>query len=268
MNKKVLEVKNLSAGYKGKTIVKDISFDLYEGEVLGIVGESGCGKSTLLKSLLNPKEYGVLVEKGEAIFQGKNLLKLSEKERRQLYGDKITMIFQNSASSFNPIRKYRKQFEEALKSHNLWKGEESVKEIMEAFARIHLMDGERILDSCPYELSGGMNQRVGITMATMLRPDFLLADEPTSALDVTVQAEVVKELIELHESMNSTMILVTHNMGVAAKMCDRIAVMYGGEFLEIRDTKDLLSSPEQEYTRRLLKAVPTLKYGRRNQDES
>lgn len=265
MSEKVLEVKNLAAGYKGKKVVDHISFDLYEGEVLGIVGESGCGKSTLLKTLLNPKEYGVSVEAGEAIFQGKELLKLTEKERRQLYGNKITMVFQNCASSFNPIRTYRKQFEETLKSHKLWKGEESIQEIQEAFAKIHLTDGERILDSCPYELSGGMNQRVGITMATMLQPDFLLADEPTSALDVTVQAEVVKELIKLHKKMNFTMILVTHNMGVAVKMCDRIAVMHEGVFVEMKKTSEILKAPENEYTKRLFQAVPRLKNGRRKQ---
>ena len=153
MSEKVLEIRNLTAGYKGKRIVDHVSFDLYEGEVLGIVGESGCGKSTLLKTLLNPAEYGISVEEGEAVFRGKDLLKLTEKERRQLYGSQITMVFQNSASSFNPIRTYRKQFEETLKSHNLWKGEASVREILDSFSRVHLSDGERILDSCPYELS-------------------------------------------------------------------------------------------------------------------
>lgn len=267
MSKKILEIKNLTAGYKGKRIVDHVSFDLYEGEVLGIVGESGCGKSTLLKTLLNPAEYGISVEKGEAVFQGKDLLKLTEKERRQLYGSQITMVFQNSASSFNPIRTYRKQFEETLKSHNLWKGEASVREILDSFSRIHLSDGERILDSCPYELSGGMNQRVGITMATILQPAFLLADEPTSALDVTVQAEVVKELMELHQRMQFSMILVTHNMGVAVNMCDKIAVMHNGVFVELKKTAELLKNPEDEYSRRLFQAVPRLKNGRRKQKD-
>ena len=258
---KLLEVKNLSAGYGDQKVVDDVSFTLSEGEVLGIVGESGCGKSTLLKALLNPKEYGVKVMGGQAIFDHFDLLTLSENERCKLYGTQITMVFQNTASSFNPIRTYYKQFQETLRSHDLWNKATSRKQILEAFERMNLKDGERILDSCPYELSGGMNQRVGIAMATMLKPRLFFADEPTSALDVTVQAQVVQELLELHRKMNNTMILITHNMGVAAKMCDRIAVMYNGKILECRPTQELLKDPHAPYTMELLHAVPRL--GRR-----
>lgn len=259
MSKKILEIKGLTAGYKGKRIVDHVSFELYDGEVLGIVGESGCGKSTLLKTLLNPAEYGISVEEGEAVFQGKDLLKLTEKERRQLYGSQITMVFQNSASSFNPIRTYRKQFEETLKSHNLWKGESSVREILDYFSRIHLSDGERILDSCPYELSGGMNQRVGITMATILQPAFLLADEPTSALDVTVQAQVIKEMMKLRELYGTGIAIVTHNISVVNYMADHVAVMHQGKLVEYGTKEDVLNHPQEAYTKELIGSVLRLK---------
>ena len=255
---KILEVKHLFAGYGEQKVIEDVSFDLKEGEILGIVGESGSGKSTLLKALLNPKEYGVRIMNGEALYGDCDLFSLSDSGRRKLYGTEITMVFQNPASSFNPIRTYRKQFQETLQSHGLWKREDSTAQILKVFEKMNLKDGERILDSCPYELSGGMNQRVGIVLATMLNPRLFFADEPTSALDVTVQAQVVRELLDIHEKMKNTMILITHIMGVAAKMCDRIAVMYQGRIVECRPAAELLKDPKDPYTRELLLAVPKL----------
>ena len=195
---------------------------------------------------------------GTAKYREYDLFRLSDRERRSLNGTEIAMVFQNSASSFNSIRTYEKQFQETLKSHGLWDSRHSGQDILEALERMNLKDGQRILNSCPYELSGGMNQRVGIAMATMLNPRLFFADEPTSALDVTVQTQVVHELLELHRNMNNTMLLITHNMGVAAKMCDRIAVMYQGRILECDETRTVLKNPQDSYTEELLRAVPRL----------
>ena len=258
MSDRLLEVTDLKAGYEDQVIVDGVSFELAENEVLGIVGESGCGKSTLLKALINPKEYGVRIFDGQAVFQGRDLFRLSDRERKELYGKDISMVFQNSSSSFHPIRTYKKQFTETLKSHALWDRESSIKQIMKTLERVNLKDKERILESCPYELSGGMNQRVGIAMAILLNPKLFLADEPTSALDVTVQKQIVEELLELHRKMKNSMILITHNMGVAARMCDRIAVMYEGKIVECEQTQVLLKSPAHPYTKELLAAVPRL----------
>lgn len=259
MSEVLLDVKNLKAGYGKNIVVDEVSFSVKRNEIFGIVGESGSGKSTLLKALINPKEYGIQLYGGTAFFHDHELLSLSLSERKKLYGSKISMVFQNSAASFHPIRSYRKQFEETLKSHGFWEGDASIEKILDIFSKVHLPEGKRILDSCPYELSGGMNQRVGIAMAVLMNPELFLADEPTSALDVTVQKQVVNELMELHKKMKNSMILVTHNMGVAARMCDRIAVMFQGKIVECKNTELLLSNSEHPYTQRLLRAVPKLK---------
>ncbi|MCC8050649.1 MAG: ABC transporter ATP-binding protein [Clostridiales bacterium] len=168
------------------------------------------------------------------------------------------MIFQNSGASFNPIRTYRKQFRETLKSNGLFRDEESWQEVLQMLDSLGLADGERILDSCPYEMSGGMNQRIAIALTMLLRPRLILADEPTSALDVTLQEQVLDELLRARELYGTAILLVTHNLGVAAKMADRIAVMREGRFVECRSVKEVLHSPEDVYTKELLAAVPRI----------
>ncbi len=168
------------------------------------------------------------------------------------------MIFQNPGASFNPIRTYRKQFQETLKSNGMFRGKESWQEVLQMFDSLGLADGERILDSCPYEMSGGMNQRIAIALTMLLRPRLILADEPTSALDVTLQEQVLNELLRARELCGTAILLVTHNLGVAAKMADRIAVMREGRFVECRSAKEVLHSPEDAYTKELLAAVPRI----------
>ena len=183
---------------------------------------------------------------------------MKPKERRRLAGREIGMIYQNPSAAFNPIRTYRKQFTEMMKSFGSYEKEKAEREILDLFARLNLPDGKRILDSCPYELSGGMNQRVAIAAAMLPGPRLLLADEPTSALDVTTQKQVVDELQNLRKMAGMTMLLVTHNLGVAAKLADTIGIMYAGRLVEYGETKKVLNHPLHPYTRKLLAAIPTI----------
>ncbi|MCD7765323.1 MAG: ABC transporter ATP-binding protein [Lachnospiraceae bacterium] len=182
----------------------------------------------------------------------------SGKEAGNGNAERTGMIFQNPGASFNPIRTYRKQFQETLKSNGLFRGEETWQEVLCMLDSLGLADGERILESCPYEMSGGMNQRIAIALTMLLRPHLILADEPTSALDVTLQEQVLDELLRARELYGTAILLVTHNLGVAAKMADRIAVMREGRFVECRNAKEVLHSPENTYTKELLAAVPRI----------
>lgn len=254
----LLEVKNLTAGYDNKTIIKDISFSLKPSEILGIVGESGCGKSTLLKSISELKGLNTDIESGEILFQGKDLINMKEDEKANLRGSEIAMVFQNPQTSLNPSRKIKTQFYETIMTHKKISKEEADSMVSEIFLKIGLKDTKRILNSYPFELSGGMAQRVAIAMAVILNPKLILADEPTSALDATIQKQVIEELLTLREMLKTAMVVITHNIGVVAKMADRVGVMYGGRMVEYGETKEVLSNPRHPYTKALLKAVPKI----------
>lgn len=254
----ILEIKDLSIGYGEINIVRDVTFPVKKGEVLGIVGESGCGKSTLLSSILQLSDYGSTVKKGQIIYNGKDLLSLNNKEWRTIRGEKIGVIFQNPGSSLNPLIKIGKQFYETMRSHMVITKEEAKSKILETFELLSLDYGEHLLSLYPHELSGGMSQRVAIALTLVLNPDIIIADEPTSALDVTVQVQVVNNLIKLKEEFGTTIIIVTHNMGVIAKMADNIGVMYHGSLVEYGETKSILHNPCHPYTKALLGAIPRL----------
>ncbi|MCD7883701.1 MAG: ABC transporter ATP-binding protein [Lachnospiraceae bacterium] len=268
----LIRTEHLSLGYgSADPVVSDVSLSVAPGEILCIVGESGSGKSTLLKAIMNPELFGVKILDG-AIFDGREHRCFADNEKKQnapvrRHADRqmkagntgsIGMIFQNPGASFNPIRTYRRQFQETLKSNGLFRGEESWKEVLDMLDTLGLPDGERILDSCPYEMSGGMNQRIAIALTMLLRPRLILADEPTSALDVTLQGQVLDELQRARELSGTAIMLVTHNLGVAAKMADRIAVMHKGQIVECRRVEEVLRSPEDAYTKELLSAVPRI----------
>ena len=206
--KPILETKNLCVSYGNTKILEDINISVNRGEILAIVGESGCGKSTLLKSLIRLMPSNAKIEKGEINYQNRDLLKLSNEELRQIRGKEISMVFQNSGASLCPIRTIEKQFIEALQSHEDLSKEEIRKLIEDIFSKINLKDVDRILKSYPFELSGGMNQRVGIALAMLSKPSLILADEPTSALDVTAQAQVVKTLMKLRDSFKTSIIII------------------------------------------------------------
>lgn len=252
----ILKVENLFLAYGSSCVAADVNFTLDSGEFLGIAGESGSGKSTLLKSMIDPIRYNVLMMKGNIQYKKLNLNEITSKQRQAMKGTEIGMILQNPFGAFNPIRTYRKQFAETLKSHFKWQRESSEREILSIFEELGLEDGKRILSSCPYEMSGGMNQRISIALAMLLKPTLLLADEPTSALDVTSESQVIEQFQKLRERHNVAMILVSHNLSVIAKVCDKIAVMYGGRILEYGDTREVLLSPLHPYTKSLIEAIP------------
>lgn len=257
MNREILNLKNLSVSYGDINILKDIDLSLKKGEILGIVGESGSGKSTLIKSIMGILDENASID-GEINFEGKDLASLSLKDYRKIKGKEISMIFQNPTEYFNPTRKISKQFIETIRSHNDISKQEIHKKSINTFKFLGLQDGKKIWNSYPFELSGGMNQRVAIALSIMLEPKILLADEPTSALDVTVQAQVVKELLKLRQKLNTSIILVTHNIGVASYMSDNIGVMYGGRIIEYGESEELINNPKHPYTKILINSVPVI----------
>lgn len=257
MNREILNLKNLSVSYGDINILKDIDLSLKKGEILGIVGESGSGKSTLIKSIMGILDENASID-GEINFEGKDLASLSLKDYRKIKGKEISMIFQNPTEYFNPTRKISKQFIETIRSHNDISKQEIQKKSINTFKFLGLQDGKKIWNSYPFELSGGMNQRVAIALSIMLEPKILLVDEPTSALDVTVQAQVVKELLKLRQKLNTSIILVTHNIGVASYMSDNIGVMYGGRIIEYGESEELINNPKHPYTKMLINSVPVI----------
>ena len=245
--------------YNDMPAVKDISFSVAEGEILGIAGESGSGKSTLLRAAMGLLEDTGLVAKGDIWYQGRNLPDLRDEERRRLNGPHLGMIFQSAGSSFCPIRTVGAQMYESLRAHAPITREAFTRQALDLLVRIGFDDGQRILDSYPFELSGGMQQRVGIAAAVLLSPKVLLADEPTAALDAAVQRQVVEELLLIRKTFGTAIVFVTHHIGLIEKMADRVLVMKDGERVEYGDTIDILHHPKAAYTKRLLAAVPRLR---------
>lgn len=254
----LLEVKNLDVGYGKIEIVKNAEFSVEKGEILGIVGESGSGKSTLLKAMMQLSDTGVNIQQGNIYFQGKDLRNLSNEEKRAFRGSQMGVIFQNPGSSLNPLRRIKKQFIETMQSHVKIDKKEASERILSLLDKLNLKDGERILNSYPYELSGGMNQRIAIALAMIMEPKLLLADEPTSALDVTIQAQVVDEMMGLRQRFGTAIVIITHNIGVVSKMADKIAVMYAGRIVEYGEKEEVIRNHRHPYTRALLEAIPRL----------
>ncbi|NLH01706.1 MAG: ABC transporter ATP-binding protein [Clostridiales bacterium] len=254
----LLDIRNLSACYCGRgEILHDVSLLMGQGEIVCIIGESGCGKSTLLRAILRMPGR-VQISSGEIIYRGKNLCDIPDGELRRLRGAVIGMVFQEPVVSLDPIRKIGGQFFDTMRAHKKISRKEAEKTAKELFMKMELTYSERVLKSCPVQLSGGMNQRVAIALAMALEPDILLADEPTSALDVTVQAQIAEELMKLRDEFGTGILLVTHNMGVVAKMADKVAVMYGGRIVEFGCRERVLNSPAHPYTRALINAIPKL----------
>lgn len=255
---KVLEVKNLTIGYENKPVVRDAELVLQKGEIIGLVGESGCGKSTLLRTLMMLTDENMSIMNGSILFEGKDLVSVSEEKLREIRGEKISMVFQNSGEACNPVKTIGYHFWEVMNSHGQKRSKkECYQYAAELLSQLRMPDPERILNSYSFELSGGMNQRVGIALALVNHPQIILADEPTSALDVTVQMSVLKEMHDLREEFQTSMILVTHSIGVVAQLCDTVGVMYAGRMVEWGRTENLLSEPYHPYTRALIDAVPT-----------
>ena len=249
----LLRYDQVDISYRGELAVKQVSFAVDPGEILGIVGESGSGKSTLIKAAMG------LVTRGDIWYQGKNITDLPGRDRRRLNGPELGYIFQNAGSSFSPIRTVGVQLYETMKEHSRISKKEFQDRALELLAKLGFSDGMRILKSYPFELSGGMQQRVGIAAAMLLNPRLLLADEPTSALDVSVQKQVVEEILMVRKSFGTAIVMVSHNLGVIEAMADRVLVMRNGEMLEYGETRKILTDPQTAYTKELLAAVPRLR---------
>ena len=255
----ILKYEHVDITYDGFKAIKDVSFTVFEGEILGIVGESGSGKSTLIKAAMGLLGPAGLVTRGDIWYKGKNLPNLSAAELRKLNGPELGMIFQSAGSSFCPIRTVGAQLYESMTQHESVSKEEFRTRALELLQKIGFENGQRILDSYPFELSGGMQQRVGIAAAMLLNPSVLFADEPTSALDVSVQKQVVEEMLLVRRTFGTSIVLVTHNIGVIGAMADKVLVMKDGEMVEYGETQQVLNDPKEAYTRTLMSAVPRLR---------
>ena len=265
MREKILEIKDLKIVYKSndETVraVNHISFDLYKGETIGLVGETGAGKTTTALSILKllPEKTG-FIEKGSIKMGGIDLQGVSEKEMRTAYrGEKISMIFQDPMTSLNPVMRIGDQIAEALKYHNKdnKSKEELDRRVEETLELVGIPAGRK--NDYPHQFSGGMKQRVVIAIALACEPDLLIADEPTTALDVTIQAQVLAMMKELKEKLGTSMIMITHDLGIVAQVCDRVAIMYAGELVEQGTVEEIFGdAPHHPYTEGLFGSIPNL----------
>jgi oligopeptide/dipeptide ABC transporter ATP-binding protein len=265
---KLLEVKNLETAFDVDgsiyNAVDDVSFSVEHGRTLGIVGESGCGKSVTSLSVMRLIQKPGFIKSGQILFNGIDLLKLSDNEMRKIRGNKIAMIFQEPMTSLNPVFTCGEQIEEVIRLHqgHMPKVEQKQKAI-EMLKKVGIPAPERRYHDYPHQLSGGMRQRVMIAMAITCNPELLIADEPTTALDVTIQAQILDLMRGLKSSENMGMILITHDLGVVAEMCDDVAVMYAGQIVEQGPVKEIFTSPKHPYTRGLLNSIPHFESGHR-----
>jgi oligopeptide/dipeptide ABC transporter ATP-binding protein len=258
----LLQVRDLHTSfYTRDGVVKavdGVSFEVRRGEVLGLVGESGCGKSVTSLSILRLVGPPGKVDSGEIFFDGRDLLKLSASEMTQIRGDRIAMIFQQPTSALNPVFKIGDQITEVLKIHQDLGKKAGEARALELLKMVGISDPQRRFHAYPFELSGGMAQRVMIAMSLACIPDLLIADEPTTALDVTIQAQILDLMRDMQQKLNTAIILITHDLGVVAEMADRIAVMYAGQIVEEALTDELFRNPKHPYTQGLIASIPVL----------
>lgn len=262
---KLLEVRNLTVEFPAArgavTAVRDVSFAINQGEVLGVVGESGSGKSVTSLATM-----GLLVPQacttGEIVFEGKNVLAMSTREHEQMRGARMAMIFQEPMTALNPVMRIGDQIAEAVRAHSPISRAEARQRAIEALREVAIADVENRARDYPHQLSGGQRQRVMIAMAIVNRPALLIADEPTTALDVTVQAQILELLRELQRKFRLAMLFISHDLAVVSQVSDRIAVMYGGNIVEIATATTIFKNPLHAYTRGLLNCVPDLRSDR------
>ncbi|MFM1651108.1 ABC transporter ATP-binding protein [Brevibacillus sp. B_LB10_24] len=258
----ILEVQQLKTRFKtdhGKVAVVDgVDFVIHQGETLGVVGESGCGKSMTSLSIMRLLPPNGSPE-GKVLFQGTNLLELTEKQMQKIRGNEIAMIFQEPMTSLNPLHTVGKQIEEAILHHQKISKEDAKQRAISMLKAVGMPRAEEIYGEYPHQLSGGMRQRVMIAMAMACNPKLIIADEPTTALDVTIQAQILELMQELKEKTGTSIMLITHDLGVVAEMCDRVIVMYAGQVVEEADVQSLFEDPKHPYTIGLMNSIPDLK---------
>ena len=244
------------------TAVDKVSFDIYKGEILGLVGESGCGKSVTSLSIMRLlKDTPGKVTHGHAILDGMDLLAASDAEIRAIRGGRMSMIFQEPMSALNPSMRIDRQMVETIRLHTGKTKEEARRHAADMLGKVGIPDPPRVLKNYPHQLSGGMSQRVMIAMALSCDPQLLIADEPTTALDVTIQAQILDLMKKLQKEDQSSILLITHDLGVVAEMCSRVIVMYAGKIVEEAPVKELFASPAHPYTQGLIASVPKLGAG-------
>ena len=258
----LLSVKNLSVGFhtdRGDvTAIEDVSFEVRAGEILGIVGESGCGKSVTSRSIMRllPKYNSFIGPQSEINFDGKNLAHADEKTMRDIRGDRIAMIFQEPMTALNPVFTIGWQLDEALKYHTSLDKTQRKERAVAMLKAVEIPNPAQRYIEYPHQLSGGMRQRVVIAMALCCDPELLIADEPTTALDVTIQAQILRLMDELRRKTKTAVVLITHDLGVIAQICDRVIVMYAGQIVETSDVHALFKNPQHPYTKALLESIP------------
>lgn len=259
----VLEIKELkSYFYTEKGVAKavdGVNITIPKGKIIGLVGESGCGKSMTARSIMGLLKYPGKIAGGSILFEGKDLAKLPERELRKICGNDISMIFQEPMTSLNPVLKVGRQVQETLLVHDRTIGkEEAKKRVIDMFEKVGIPEAGKRYDSYPHELSGGLRQRVMIAMAMICKPHFLIADEPTTALDVTIEAQILRLMKQLRDETGTSVLIITHNLGVVAEICDYVYVMYAGRIVEQAPTCELFDHTAHPYTKGLMASIPRI----------
>ena len=257
----LLQIKNLSVEYKTRlgqvSAVDDVSFDIYKGEILGLVGESGCGKSTMGKALMRMIQPPGKIVGGEIIFKGEDIMTYDEDQMRDFRGRKVSMIFQDPMTSLNPVQRVDEHVIEAIQVHEpKTKAEEALKRVEKLIQKLGIQ--KRRLDNYPHQLSGGMRQRVMVGLGLVLNADLIVADEATTSLDVIVEAKLADQLKDIREDFGVSLLVITHNIALVAELSDRIVVMYAGHVMEIADVEPIFDDPLHPYTKGLLQSIPNI----------
>ncbi|MGG5371831.1 ABC transporter ATP-binding protein [Enterococcus sp. AZ196] len=262
---KILVVNNLSISfdtYAGKVrAIRGVDFDLNKGETLAIVGESGSGKSVTTRTIMRLLSSNATIDEGQILFKGQNLVDKSEKEMQKIRGREIAMIFQDPMTSLDPTMTIGKQVAESLRKHKNVSKKESLKAALDLLNLVGIPEAEKRLKNYPHQFSGGQRQRIVIAIALICNPEILIADEPTTALDVTIQAQILELLKEIQEKIETSIIFITHDLGVVANVADRVAVMYAGKIVEVGTAEEIFYNPQHPYTWGLLGSMPTLDSG-------
>ena len=260
MSEKLLEIRDLKVDLmstRGVVHALDgVNLSIGKGEIHGLVGESGCGKSMTSKSILRLHNKRRSQMSGEILFDGKDLLKVPEKEMQQLRGSRISMVFQDPMTSLNPLLTIGQQISEGFLNHGRCSKEQARSHTLELLKKVGIDPPEKRFGQYPFELSGGLQQRVMIAIAISLNPELLIADEPTTALDVTIQAQILELLCQLQKDMGMSILLITHNFGIVAEVCQRVSVMYAGRVVEAADVKEIFHHPAHPYSQALIQSIP------------
>ena len=257
----MLKVRNLSVKYGEKIVLDNFNLDISEEQIVTIVGESGSGKTTAIRAITGLLPHDGEITSGEITLLNEDLVSLCKKGWSEIRGKTISNIFQDTGAMINPIRKIGSQFIEYLRIHENYTKAEAYEKAVEMLKSVNLNDTKKVMKSYPFELSGGMKQRVGIAMAMAFEPKLLVADEPTSALDVTTQKQIINQMLEQKKIHKTSILMVTHNLGVAKYISDKIIVMHNGKIVEEGKPDEILKNPKHSYTKELLKAIPNLEVG-------